>query len=141
MKFNTLIPELAVTDLEKSLKFYVEILGFTVDYRREESRFALISLKGAQLILEEGADNPWDEEDMVYPFGRGITLSVEVEEMEPIVELLRENSCEIKGEIVERWYPFKERILGEKQFSVVDPDGYLLRIIEDLGEKKIKEKI
>ncbi len=141
MKFNTLIPELAVTDLEKSLKFYVEILGFTVDYRREESRFALISMKGAQLILEEGADNPWDEEDMVYPFGRGITLSVEVEEMEPIVELLRENSCEIKGEIQERWYPFKERILGEKQFSVVDPDGYLLRIIEDLGEKKIKEKI
>ncbi len=141
MKFNTLIPELAVTDLEKSLKFYVEILGFTVEYRREEDRFALIALGGSQLILEEGAENPWDEEDMVYPFGRGITLSIEVGEVESIVKLLRENSCEIKGEVEERWYPFKGKLLGEKQFSVVDPDGYLLRVIEDLGEKKIKEKI
>ncbi len=141
MKFNTLIPELAVTDLEKSLKFYVEILGFTVEYRREEDRFALIALGGSQLILEEGAENPWDEEDMVYPFGRGITLSIEVGEVESVVKLLRENSCEIKGEVEERWYPFKGKLLGEKQFSVVDPDGYLLRVIEDLGEKKIKEKI
>ncbi len=141
MKFNTLIPELAVTDLEKSLKFYVEILGFTVEYRREEDRFALIALGGSQLILEEGAGNPWDEEDMVYPFGRGITLSIEVGEVESVVKLLRENSCEIKGEVEERWYPFKGKLLGEKQFSVVDPDGYLLRVIEDLGEKKIKEKI
>lgn len=141
MKFNTLIPELAVTDLEKSLKFYVEILGFIVEYRREENRFALISLGGSQLILEEGAENPLDEEDMVHPFGRGITLSIEVGEAESILNLLRENSCEIKGEVEERWYPFKEKVLGEKQFSVADPDGYLLRIIEDLGEKKIKEKI
>ena len=141
MKFNTLIPELSVTDLEKSLKFYVEILGFVVEYRRDEDRFALISLEGAQLILEEGAENPWDEEDMVYPFGRGITFSIEVGEVDPLVELLRENCGELKREVEERWYPFKGKLLGEKQFSVVDPDGYLLRIIEDLGEKKIKEKI
>ena len=51
MDFNRLIPELSVSDYEKSLDFYVNLLGFSVAYVREEERFALISLQGAQLIL------------------------------------------------------------------------------------------
>lgn len=137
MKFNTLIPELSVTSLEKSLKFYVGILGFKVEYSREKDRFSFISLGGAQLVLEEGADNPWDAEDIVYPFGRGINFSIEVPELDPILERVKMNNVEIQREVEERWYQFKGKLLGEKQFSIVDPDGYLLRIMEDLGEKKI----
>jgi len=114
----------------------VEILGFKVEYSREEDRFSFISLGGAQLVLEEGADNPWDAEDIVYPFGRGINFSIEVSELDPILERVKMNNVEIQREVEERWYQFKGKLLGEKQFSIVDPDGYLLRIMEDLGEKK-----
>nr|HPJ26214.1 VOC family protein [Synergistaceae bacterium] len=36
MDFNRLIPELSVSDYEKSLDFYVNLLGFSVAYVREE---------------------------------------------------------------------------------------------------------
>jgi len=38
MKFNKLIPELSVSGLEKSIRFYTKILGFKMEYKREESK-------------------------------------------------------------------------------------------------------
>ena len=140
MKLNTLIPELSVRDLEKSLKFYVEIMGFKKEYSGGKQRFTLISLGDIQLLLEEGEECPWFEEELVYPFGRGISFSLEVPEPEVVLSKLKENNIEVKAEIEEKWYKFKDKLLGEKQFLVMDPDGYLLRIVEDLGEKKIKVK-
>lgn len=32
MRFNALIPDLSVTDIEKSKWFYIELLGFTLEY-------------------------------------------------------------------------------------------------------------
>lgn len=43
MYWNKIIPELSVTSLEKSLKFY-KTIGFKVEYDRPENKFAFISL-------------------------------------------------------------------------------------------------
>ena len=43
MKFNALIPELTVTDLERSRAFYVGVLGFRIEYARPENRFLFLS--------------------------------------------------------------------------------------------------
>jgi catechol 2,3-dioxygenase-like lactoylglutathione lyase family enzyme len=32
MEFNKLIPELSVSDIKKSIHFYVNILGFKIEY-------------------------------------------------------------------------------------------------------------
>lgn len=53
MKFNSLIPELSVSNIEKSKDFYVNILGFKVEYEREEDKFAFLSLGDAQIMVEE----------------------------------------------------------------------------------------
>ena len=53
MKFNKLIPELSVTNFEKSLEFYTKILGFKIEYKRDESKFAMISFQGSQIMIEE----------------------------------------------------------------------------------------
>ena len=42
----------------------------------------------------------------------------------------------IAFEIEENWYRQGNRLLGNKEFLVQDPDGYLLRFSEDLGEKE-----
>lgn len=44
MRFNKLIPELTVTNIEKSKEFYTEILGFKIEYERKEDNFAFLSL-------------------------------------------------------------------------------------------------
>ena len=39
MKYNDLIPELVVSDIEKSKEFYINHLGFKIEYEREEDKF------------------------------------------------------------------------------------------------------
>lgn len=49
MYFNKIIPELSVTNLEKSLKFY-RTLGFKTEYERTENKFVFLSLGEIQLL-------------------------------------------------------------------------------------------
>lgn len=39
--------------------------------------------------------------------------------------------------IEEQWYRRDETPLGNRQFVVQDPDGYLLRFFEDLGTRPV----
>ena len=52
-----------------------------------------------------------------------------------IYNLLKENDYKIAFEMEENWYRQDNKLLGNKEFLVQDPDGYLLRFSEDLGEK------
>jgi catechol 2,3-dioxygenase-like lactoylglutathione lyase family enzyme len=53
MKFNVMIPGLTVSNIELSKQFYIEILGFKLEYERIEDKFAFLSLGEAQLMIEE----------------------------------------------------------------------------------------
>ncbi|MGB2177889.1 MAG: VOC family protein, partial [Hyphomonas sp.] len=44
-----LVPELYVSDLERSLDFYCGALGFSIVYQRPAERFAYIERGGAEL--------------------------------------------------------------------------------------------
>ena len=46
-----LVPELHCSDLDKSLAFYVGLLGFRILYDRPEDRFAYLDRSGAELML------------------------------------------------------------------------------------------
>ena len=48
-----LVPELCVSDIEKSLDFYSNTLGFEIKYGRPEEGFAYLDKEGAQIMLEE----------------------------------------------------------------------------------------
>lgn len=52
LEFNKNIPELSVTNLENSLKFY-KTAGFKLEYDRPENKFAFISLGEIQFMLQE----------------------------------------------------------------------------------------
>lgn len=135
--FNALIPELSVSNFEESLNFYCNILGFKIEYQREESKFAFISLEGSQLMIEEINDN-WNVGEIEKPFGRGINFQIEVKQIQPILNSLAKNNYPLFKEVMENWYRQDNKLLGNKEFLVQDPDGYLLRLSEDLGEKELK---
>ena len=137
LKFNALIPELSVSNLKESLKFYCDILGFKIEYQRPESKFAFISLEGSQLMIEETNDN-WNVGEMEKPFGRGINFQIEVKQIQPILDSLVKNEYSLFRDVMANWYRQGKKLLGNREFLVQDPDGYLLRFSEDLGEKELK---
>ena len=55
MRFNKLIPELTVTDIEKSRIFY-ENLSFKVMYERKEDKFIFLELNQNQIMIQEDND-------------------------------------------------------------------------------------
>ena len=135
LEFNKSIPELSVTNLENSLKFY-KTIGFKIEYDRPENKFVFISLGKIQFMLQEISDNDkWNIMELTYPFGNGINFQLEVNNVNEIYKELKENNYKITFEIEENWYRQGNRLLGNKEFLIQDPDGYLLRFFEDLGEK------
>ena len=135
LEFNKNIPELSVTNLENSLNFY-KTLGFKIEYERPENQFVFISLDNIQFMLQEISPNDkWEIAPLTYPFGNGINFQLEVSCIDNIYNNLKQSNYKITFDIEENWYRQNNKLLGNKEFLVQDPDGYLLRFSEDLGEK------
>lgn len=137
INFNKNIPELSVTDLNKSLNFY-KTIGFNIEYERPENKFVFISYGDIQFMLQEISNNDkWQIAPLSYPFGNGINFQLEVTNVTQIYNNLKANNYKIAFEIEENWYRQNNKLLGNKEFLVQDPDGYLLRFSEDLGQKQV----
>lgn len=139
MKFNKLIPELSVSNLQNSLEFYIKMLGFKIEYQREEKRFAFVSLNGSQLMLDEikPGKTDWDTGELDPPLGRGINFQIEVDNIDPLLASLNNYGYNIFIEPKDNWYRKEDQCVGNREFLVQDPDGYLLRFAQDLGYKSI----
>lgn len=129
-----LVPELKVSDFRRSLAFYVELAGFEILYQRPESHFAYLSLDGAELMIERD-DGIWRTGLLEHPYGRGINLQIEVPDVETLHRRFLARGYPIMVPMEERWYRRDSLYLGQKQFLVQDPDGYLLRFGQDLGTR------
>lgn len=137
LEFSKNIPELSITNLQNSLNFY-KTAGFKVEYDRPENKFAFISLDEIQFMLQEISDNEkWDIAPLSYPFGNGINFQLEVDNLDEIYNNFKNSNYKITFDIEENWYRQNDRLLGNKEFLIQDPDGYLLRFSEDLGFRMI----
>lgn len=141
MKMNRLIPEFDVADLERSLAFYRHVVGAEVLYGRPEERFAFLNLEGAQFMLEEaaGPGRRFRTAPLEYPYGRGVNFQIQVEEVDALYERCRHSDCSIVIPLEEQWYRKDDVELGNRQFVVADPDGFLLRFFKDLGARNLGE--
>jgi catechol 2,3-dioxygenase-like lactoylglutathione lyase family enzyme len=134
MNFNPLIPELKVSHFEKSLSFYTEVLKFRIEYQRPAYHFAFLSYQGCQLMIEQ-EHAAWKTGKLEYPYGRGINLAMLVTSLDILLQSLQEHHYPLFAEPAEHWYQQDRILLGRREFLVMDPDGYLLRFAQSLGEK------
>ena len=125
MKFNKLIPELSVTDINVSKKFYLK-LGITVMYERVEDKFVFLELEGNQIMLEEINAN-WNTGKLTYPFGRGINISMSISVVAKFYQTLKDKGFKFFKELMVNEYQVNDEIYQDKEFLIQDPDGYLLR--------------
>lgn len=125
MKFNSLIPELSVTDIEKSKEFYLN-LGFKIIYERKEDKFCFLYLEDNQIMIEE-INNNWNVGEMKYPFGNGINISMTVSDIDSFYENIISKKFVLFRKIKTSKYRVDDIIYEDKEFLLQDPDGYLLR--------------
>lgn len=130
MKFNSLIPELSVSNIEKSKNFYMNILGFKLEYERTKDKFAFLSLDEAQIMIEE-VNGYWNTDKLEYPFGRGMNFQIEVNNLEEIRDRLIKNGFKLFRDITTSEYECSGAVLVQKEFLVQDLDGYLLRFCDE----------
>lgn len=142
-----LVPELDVTDLATSLRFYTQVLEFRVLFERTAERFAYLERNGVELMLEEaaGPGRRFRTAPLDAPFGRGMNFQLSVIDVDAMHARAVESGADIVVAMEERWYrvdvaesggrwsvvgPTKA---GNRQFVLADPDGYLWRPFRDLG--------
>ncbi|MET7243865.1 VOC family protein [Methylobacterium sp. EM32] len=135
----TLVPELVVTDLAASLRFWVDLIGFRIAYDRPENNFAYLDLDGSQVMLDQynPSDRRWRTGPMERPFGRGINFQIEVAAVEPVLDRLEAAGWPLFMAVEDAWYRAGTIEVGQRQFLVQDPDGYLLRLGAKLGERPV----
>lgn len=135
MTNHSLIPELLVNDFQISLHFYTSILGFVVDRERPESKFAMLSIEGSQIMINQ-RNGSWETGAFEYPLGRGINLQIKVLTIANLLANLKSSHVALYQQPEEAWYRKGNVEVGHLEFLVQDPDGYLLRFAQSLGERK-----
>ncbi|WP_460743598.1 MGMT family protein [Mariniluteicoccus endophyticus] len=131
-----LVPELAVNDLAASLEFWCRLIGFAVRYERPEEHFAYVTLGWAHVMLDQiAAGCMWQTGELEPPLGRGINLEIQVDDLDAILGRLERAQWPLFRAPEEQWYRAGEVEVGVRQFLVMDPDGYLLRLQTEIGER------
>ena len=125
MKFNSLIPELSVTNIEKSKEFYLS-LGFKIKYERPENKFCFLELEENQIMIEEINDN-WNTGTLEFPFGRGINISMSVSNVKELYNNIINKNIKPFKELETHSYRVDDINYEDIEFLIQDPDGYLLR--------------
>ena len=132
---RALVPELQVSDFRQSLAFYTGVLGFAVAWSREEEGFAFLEREGAQVMIEQ-ADGPGRRitaGPLEPPFGRGVNFQIVVSDVDALAARHEAVSQRLNIPLEERWYRRGTGSIGQRQFVVADPDGYLLRFAQLIG--------
>lgn len=115
--------EFFVDDIERSLAFYTEVLGFQIRAQGEDGYIAL-ARGDATISLNKRSSLPIDHPVQARPgepLGRGVEVVLYVEDVHATYE----------GVVASGWPRSSELSLwpwGEQDFRVLDPDGYYLRI-------------
>jgi hypothetical protein len=88
-------------------------------------------------MLEEatGPGRRFQTAPLERPFGRGVNFQIRVSDVDTLYARCEQNGYAIHIPLEDRWYRRDGVDLGNRQFVVVDPDGYLLRFYSDLGDR------
>ena len=104
---------LPVVDVQRSVIFYTEKLGFDLTFSWEEPMtYAVLKRGGVSIHLTERGDHN-------TPSAQHCILYIFVYDIERIYEHCLQEEVEIKNSLGERDYAMKD-------FDIVDPDGYII---------------
>lgn len=115
--------ELFVTDVQRSLEFYRDVLGFSLVGSNADAQYHALRLGGVRIAIQHvGSLEPSHPLAKRGDKGLGVEIVLEVEDIQSTFEHVSA-SCEISSSLtLQAW--------GLRDFRVVDPDGYYWRLTE-----------
>ena len=119
-RIRKMSPQLLVSDLDSSMAFYTEKLGFDVDFRYEDFYSGIIK-EGCSIHLKLG--NPVREERQNKRDNEDLDIVFSVQGIDDLYE-------EYTARSVEFTQPLRNMAYG-KEFYVADPDGYIIGFLEE----------
>ncbi len=120
--------ELFVDDLDTSIVFYERALGFRLvrrerDYASLERAGAVLGLAPMAKLPPTGNGPGFTRERLAGVRGAGVEIVLEVPDVDAALAVIQQSG----HPLVE---PLHHRPWGLRDFRVVDPDGYYLRITD-----------
>jgi predicted enzyme related to lactoylglutathione lyase len=117
---RSLAASLTVSDLQRSLTFYRDVVGFTVDRKFErEGRLAAVALKAGAVELLLGQDDGAKGEGRVK--GEGFSLQITTsQDVDALAKRIQDRGGLLTTEPADVW--------GARVFRMQDPDGFRLTI-------------
>ena len=125
--------ELFVPDVEASVRFYTEKLGFELVRLereavegRERATFAIVGVENAVMMLAQESLYVPGGEGLARPRGGGIDTRIVVDDVDAVYRRASDNGVTIVHDIGDRPY-------GLRDFIIRDPDGFRLRFASPLA--------
>lgn len=118
-KIKKMSLQLLVADIERSIAFYAEKLGFDIDFRYEDFYSGIVK-DGNSIHLKSGT--PSIEERKRRRANEDVDYIFSVEGIEGLCK-------EMSSKTVEIIQPLRDMPYG-KEFYATDPDGYIIAFVE-----------
>ncbi|HEX5217808.1 MAG TPA: glyoxalase superfamily protein [Vicinamibacterales bacterium] len=132
MKFTTVTPNLITNDIARAQAFYCDVLGFTVTMSvppdREPKVFVMLERDGINIFLNDFDDARTTSPEVVdgapsFVVGKsGVGIFIVITEIAAYWEQVR-HRARVVAPLKDQWY-------GMTEFTVTDPDGYLITFAE-----------
>jgi uncharacterized glyoxalase superfamily protein PhnB len=120
-RLDPAVPLLQVFDMQTSLKFYCDVLGFAIVDKTDHDWWAMIRLGDATLMLNtayEDDTRPSSPDPKRVRSHNDVSLYFQFGDLDGLYSHLQARACEVK--------PPASTSYGLRQLNVKDPDGYEL---------------
>lgn len=132
MKMLRSIPALPVKNIEKSVDFYRDKLGFTLVHH--EGGFAILKRNEVRIHLWEASDESWLSRGNSSPVCSGAesfiagtaSCRIEVEEIDELYQRIKSLG------ILHPNAPLRNQWWGERDFSIIDSDNNLVSFFQQI---------
>jgi len=124
--FKKLTPNLLVANVERSLAFYVDTLGFARGMTVPDASpfvFASVTSGDVEVFFNDAATAVKEYPALAgKPLGATGTMYIEVEDVDALHDRLEP--------IVTITMPLVTQFYGVREFAILDPDGYVITFAE-----------
>jgi uncharacterized glyoxalase superfamily protein PhnB len=127
MKCKQIVPEFLVENIEKTVKFYTEVLDFSVEsvFPENEPVFAQLKRDEVEIMLFER--NEFSKEVLAFKkmkMGGTVALYMRTTELKEYYDRIKDKVTMI--------VPYHETFYGSREFVIEDCNGYIIYFSENV---------